>query len=83
MLEMSSYIGTSLNGSEVKSKGKNPIEFLQNIYITKGDRTSHWVVHSYLKELYINDLFERKQMIEYIKDELTEAPKTLHVFLAH
>ena len=45
------YIGISLSGSikEVKSKGRNPIQFLQNVYIYKGDRTSHWVGHSKIK----------------------------------
>ena len=71
----SNYINTSLNGSnqEIKSKGKNPIQFLQKNCINKGDRTSHWVGHSDLTELDINDLFERKQMIEDVEAELTEA----------
>ena len=34
---------------EVKSKGKNPIHFLQLFYLNKNDRTYHWVVHSDLK----------------------------------
>ena len=33
-------------------------------YINKGDRTSHWVGNSKLKELDINDLFEMKHMIK-------------------
>ena len=43
ILENSNYIGTSLSGSiqEVKSKGKDPIQFLQFFYINKGGRTSH------------------------------------------
>ena len=56
------YIGTSLNGliQEEKSKGKNPFQFLQFFYINKGDRTSYWVVHSKIKELDTNYLFEKK-----------------------
>ena len=33
----------------IKIKSKNPIQFLQFFHIYKGDRTSHWVVHSALK----------------------------------
>ena len=45
-------------------------------YMNKGERKSHWVGHSYLKELYINYCSERKQMIGDMESELTEAPKT-------
>ena len=38
-------------------------------------RTSHWVGHSKLKELGINDLFDREQMIEYLESGLTGAHK--------
>ena len=77
----SNYIWTILNGSiqEVKSKGGKPISFLQYFYINKGDRTFHWVVHSDLKELDINDFFERKEIIEDMKAELTEAQKKLKI----
>ena len=57
------------------SKGKKPIHFSKKKYINKGDRTYHWVGHSDLKELYINDLFEREKMIEDMEAKLTEAPK--------
>ena len=69
------YIVTSLNGltQELKSKGKNPFQVLQFFYINKGDRTSHWVVHSKLKVLYINDFFKRTQIIEDMEAELNEA----------
>ena len=43
--------------------------------MNKFDRTSHWVGHSKLKVLDINDLFENKQMIEYLEAELTGALK--------
>ena len=43
-------------------------------YINKGDITSHWFGHSDLEELYINDFFERKHIIEDMEAELTEAP---------
>ena len=39
----------------------------------KNGRTSHWVGHSDLKELYTNDLFERKHTLEDMEAELTEA----------
>ena len=73
----SNYIVTSLNGSiqEVISKRKDPIQFLQFFLINKGDRTSHWVGHSNIKELDINDFLERKNMIEDMEAELTEAKK--------
>ena len=54
-----------------KIRRKKPIQFFLNI--SKGDRTSHWVGHSKIKELDINDLFERKDMIENLEAELTEA----------
>ena len=38
---------------------------------------SHWVGHLDLKELYINDLIKRKQMIDDMEAELTEAPKKI------
>ena len=34
----------------------------KNIYINKKDRKAHFVGHSRLKELYIDDFYERKQM---------------------
>ena len=52
---------------------KNPFQFLQFFYINRGDRTSHWVGHSKLKESDKNDLFEIKQIIEDMESELTEA----------
>ena len=47
----SNNIGTILNGliQEVKSKGKNPIQFLQKNNMNKNDRTYHWVGHSEIK----------------------------------
>ena len=71
----SNYSGTSLNGliQEVKLKGKIPIQFLQFVYINKGDRRSHWVGHSDRKQWDINDSLKRKQIIEDMEDELTEA----------
>ena len=58
----SNYIGPSLNGSnqEVKSKVKNPNQFIQFFFMNKGDITSNWVGHSDLKELDINDLFQNE-----------------------
>ena len=37
----------------------------KTFYLNKNYRTSHWVGHSDIKELYNNYFFERKQMIEY------------------
>ena len=56
-------------------KGKKPFSFFNFLNINKGDKTSHWVGHSDLKELDINDLFESKQTIEDMEAELTEALK--------
>ena len=39
--------------------------------MNKGDRTYHLVGHSDLNKLYINDFFERKQIIEDLEAELT------------
>ena len=59
-------------------KGKTLFS-LFNFYKNKGDRTSHWVGDSKLKELDINDFFERKQIIEDMESELTEAPKNIQI----
>ena len=77
MVGNSNYIGTSLNGliQEVKLKEKKPIQFPNFFSLNQVDRTSHWVVHSALKELYINDPFEIKHMIEDMEAKLTEASK--------
>ena len=66
MIGGSNYIGTNLNGriQNISSKEINPIQFLQNVYLNKNYRTVHWVGHSKLKELDINDFFKRKQMSE-------------------
>ena len=62
-----------MNGSikEVKSKGNILFSFF-NFYTDKGDRTSHWVSHSDLKQLDTNGVSKREQMIEYMEAELTE-----------
>ena len=44
----------------------------KKFYLNKNDRTAHWVGHSKLKELFINDFFKRKQMNEEMEAELTE-----------
>ena len=36
----------------------------KTFYLNKNDRTAHWIGHSKLKELYINDFFKREQMNE-------------------
>ena len=41
--------------------------------MNKYDRTSHWFGHSDLKELDTIDFLKRKQMIEDMEAELTEA----------
>ena len=56
-------------------KEKTLFSFFNYFYIKIGDITSHWVGYSKLKELYINDFFERKEVIEDMESELTEAPK--------
>ena len=77
MVVNSNYIGTSFSGSiqEFKSKVKNLFSFFKNIYINKYDITSHRVGNSKLKQLYINDFFDRKQIIEYLETELTGSLK--------
>ena len=45
------------------------------IYINNADRTYNWVGHSKRKELYINTLFEKKQIIEDLEVVLTEELK--------
>ena len=41
-------------------------------YLNKDDRTSHWVGHLKVKELYTIELFEIKQIIEDMEAEMTE-----------
>ena len=41
-------------------------------YLNKNDRTAHWVGHSKLKELDINDFFEIKHTNEEMEAKLTE-----------
>ena len=36
---------------------------------------SHWLSNSDLEELYISDLFKRKQVVEYLEANLTGAHK--------
>ena len=43
--------------------------------MNKGDKTSHWVGNSDLKELDIKYLFEREKIIEDMETELTKAQK--------
>ena len=73
----SNYIGTILSGSiqEVKPKEKPYLVSSRKIFIGKYFRTYHLGGHSKLKELYTNDLFRRKQMIEGLEAELTGALK--------
>ena len=50
------------------------------LFLNKNDRTAHWVGHSKLKELDINDLFKRKQTNEETEAELIEMDsKTDHL----
>ena len=67
----SKYISTILNRSiqEFRSKVKSLFSFFKK----KSDITSHLVGHSKLKELDINDLSKRKQMIEDMETKLTGA----------
>ena len=75
MIGDSNYIGKILNEliQEVKLKGKTPIQFLQKHYINKNYRTSRWVGHKDLKELYTIDFFERKHIVKDMEAELTKA----------
>ena len=71
------YIGTILSGliQDVKPKEKILFSFFKDVFINKDLRTAHWVGHSLLKELYYNNVFDRKQMIEDLESELTGTPK--------
>ena len=42
----------------------------KTIYINNNDRTAHFVGHSQLKELDINDLYKRKQTNEDMEAEM-------------
>ena len=42
----------------------------KKVYISKNDITAHFVSHSRVKELDINDFYERKQMNEKMEAEL-------------
>ena len=44
----------------------------RKFYLNKNDITAHWVIHSKLKELDINDAFKRKETNEEMEAELTE-----------
>ena len=44
----------------------------KKFYISKNDRKAHFVGHSRLKELDIDDFYKRKQMNEEMEAELTE-----------
>ena len=63
----------------IQIKRKKPYSVSSFFNINKGDRTSNWVGNSDLKELDINDFFERKQMIEDMEAEMTEAQKTVQI----
>ena len=71
MIGNSNYIRIIFSGSiqEGKSKKNYSVSSKTNL------RTYHWVGHSKLKELFINDLFDRKQMIEDLESGLTGAHK--------
>ena len=60
-------------------KEKTLFSFLIFVFINKGDRKSHCVGHSELKELDINDLFERINTIKDMKSELIESTKKLQI----
>ena len=51
MIGNSNCIGTSLNGLILNQPPKelNPFQYLQFFYISKNDRTAHFVGHSQLK----------------------------------
>ena len=47
--------------------------FFKKSYLNKNNRTSHWVGHSALEELYTIDLKKTKHMIEETEAEMTES----------
>ena len=68
------YIGTCMNGliQNQPPKELNPFQFLQKLYINNKDRTAHFVGHSKLKELDIDDFYERKQTNDKMEAEMSE-----------
>ena len=71
----SNYIGTTLNGLvlNLTPKELSPFMFLQKrFYIDKSDRMAHFISHSKLKELDINDFYKIKQTNEEMKYEQTK-----------
>ena len=62
------WVGLKYNPKRVK-----PYSLLsKKFYIRKSDRKDHFVGHSKLKELDINDSYKRKQMNEEMEAELTK-----------
>ena len=48
----------------------------KTIYISNNDRTAHFVGHSKLKELDIDDFYKRKQMNEKMEAEMNKMDLT-------
>ena len=73
MIGNSDYIGASLNGwiQELLTKGINPFQFHQKIYLNKVERSAHCFGHSKIKELHIIEFF-KKRMVEDMESELTD-----------
>ena len=44
----------------------------KTLFINKNDRTAHFVGHSILNELDIDDFYKRKEMNEEMESEMTE-----------
>ena len=75
MIGNSNCIVTNLNGLILNQPPTelNPFQFLNFfLYINKNDRAAHFVGHSKLKELDIDDFYKRKNMNEEMEAELTE-----------
>ena len=61
-----------MNPKSITKRDKPYSVSSKKFYLNKNDITAHWVGHSKLKELDINDFLEGKQMNEEMGDELTE-----------
>ena len=81
LLEIPITLAQPWMGQPKKSnqKEKTLFSFLIFVFINKGDRKSHCVGRSELKELDINDLFERINTIKDMKSELIESTKKLQI----
>ena len=57
---------------KIYSVGKNPFcVSSKRLYLKDNNKTSHWVGHSKLKTLYLEDFYNRKIIINKLEDSIT------------